>query len=68
MFSKFEFREGEYDKMDITSRAGMSTTVDYVAVVALSSLRLTDEELAKLAMDSEYAKEKSNWQRLKFVP
>ena len=65
MFSKFQFSYGKYDKVDFTNRSEMSTVRDYVALTAVSSIRLSDEELARLASDDDYAKSRRNWMRPK---
>ena len=65
MFSKFQFGYGKYDEVDFTNREDMSTVRDYVALTAVSSIRLSDEELAKLASDDTYAKSRQNWIRPK---
>ncbi len=65
LFSKFHFGLGNYDKKDFSSRGKMSTVVDYVTVLAVSSIRLSDEELARLATDAAYARDDLNWKRLK---
>ena len=65
MFSKFQFSYGKYDKVDFTNRSEMSTVRDYVALTAVSSIRLSDEELARLASDDAYAKSRQNWMRPK---
>ena len=65
MFSKFQFGFGKYDEVDFTNREDMSTVRDYVALTAVSSIRLSDKELAKLASDDTYAKSRNNWIRPK---
>ena len=65
MFSKFQFGYGKYDEVDFTNREEMSTVRDYVALTAVSSIRLSDEELARLASDDAYAKSRQNWMRPK---
>ena len=65
MFSKFQFGNGKYDEVDFTNREEMSTVRDYVALTAVSSIRLSDEELARLASDDAYAKSRQNWMRPK---
>ena len=63
MFSKFQFGYGKYDDVDFTNREGMTTVRDYVALTAMSSIRLSDKELSKLAKDETYAKSRQNWIR-----
>ena len=65
MFSKFQFGYGKYDGMDFTDRASMSSVRDYVALTAVSSIRLSDEDLRKLASNDSYASLKENWMRPK---
>ena len=65
MFSKFQFGQGKYDKVDFTDKEAMSTVRDYVAMTAMSSIRLSDEELARLASDDVYAQSNLNWIRPK---
>ena len=65
MFSKFQFGYGKYDEVDFTNREDMSTVRDYVALTAVSSIRLSDEELTRLASDDAYAKSRQNWMRPK---
>ena len=65
MFSKFQFGYGKYDEVDFTNREDMSTVRDYVALTAVSSIRLSDEELSRLASDDTYAKSRENWMRPK---
>ena len=65
MFSKFQFGLGKYDDMDFTDREEMATVQDYVALTAMSSIRLSDEELSRLALDDTYAKSRQNWMRSK---
>ena len=36
---------------------------DYIALTAMSSIRLSDKELSKLATDDTYAKSRQNWMR-----
>ena len=68
MFSKFQFGFGKYDEVDFTNREDMSTVRDYVALTAVSSIRLSDKELTKLASDDTYAKSRQNWIRPKPSP
>ena len=42
----------------------MSNTRDYITAVAISSIRLSDEELIQLAKNHSLAGEARNWQRL----
>ena len=63
MFSKLQFGSGKYDDVDFTNREGMTTVRDYVALTAMSSIRLSDKELSRLATDDNYAKSKQNWMR-----
>ena len=63
MFSKFQFGSGKYDDVDFTNREGMTTVRDYVALMAMSSIRLSDKELSRLATDDTYAKSRQNWMR-----
>ena len=63
MFSKFQFGNGKYDEVDFTGRVGISTVKDYVALTAMSSIRLSDEELSRLASDDNYASSRTNWLR-----
>jgi hypothetical protein len=65
IFSKFHFGLGRYDDMDFTSRSNMSTTTDYITSLAISSIRLSDGEVAQLAANSTFASDSKNWQRLK---
>ena len=65
MFSKFQFGLGKYDDMDFTDREEMATVQDYVSLTAMSSIRLSDEELSRLALDDTYAKSRQNWMRSK---
>ena len=65
MFSKFQFGQGKYDDVDFTNMTAMSTVRDYVALTAVSSIRLSDEELARLASDDAYAQSSQNWMRPK---
>ena len=65
MFSKFQFGFGKYDEVDFTNREDMSTVRDYVALIAVSSIRLSDKELSMLATDDTYAKSRHNWMRSK---
>ncbi|KAF4659335.1 hypothetical protein FOL47_007619 [Perkinsus chesapeaki] len=64
MFSKFKFHEGEYDQLDLTPYANMSTTRDYVITVAVSSIRLSNDELARLATDMTLLRKRESWLRL----
>ena len=63
MFSKFQFGSGKYDDVDFTNREGMTTVRDYVAMTAMSSIRLSDKELSRLATDDTYVKSRQNWIR-----
>ena len=63
MFSKLPFGSGKYDDVDFTNREGMTTVRDYVALTAISSIRLSDKELSRLATDDTYAKSRHNWMR-----
>jgi hypothetical protein len=65
MFSKFQFGQGKYDKTDFTPQADMATIRDYIAVVAVSSVRIGPVMLGKLATDDDYASKIENWRRLK---
>jgi hypothetical protein len=65
MFSKFMFGAGKYDAVDFTPQAAMTTIRDYVAVVAMSILRVGPARLAKLAANDSYASKVENWMRLK---
>ena len=44
--------------------SNMTTTRDYITAVAISSMRLTNEELIKLSKNNSLAVEAQNWQRL----
>jgi hypothetical protein len=70
MFSMSQFGSGKYDNSYFTPHADMTTLRDYIAVVAISSIRLAPFELRKLASDDGYASKMENWQRLapKAVP
>ncbi|KAF4692194.1 hypothetical protein FOZ60_013935 [Perkinsus olseni] len=64
LFSKFEFHEGAYDQLDLTPYLDMSTTRDYVVTLAVSSVRLSDSELAKLSRSTDLLRNRSSWLRL----
>ena len=44
--------------------SNMTTTRDYITAVAISSLRLSNEELIKLSKNNSLAGEAKNWQKL----
>lgn len=68
MFSKFKFGAGAYDSQDFSNMSNMDTTRDYVTAIAVSSLRLSNAEMANLARNySKMAREPRSWQRLKPV-
>ena len=64
VFSKFQFGAGKYDNKDFSNMSNMTTTRDYITAVAISSMRLTNEELIKLSKNNSLAVEAKNWQRL----
>ena len=64
LFSKFQFGAGIYDNQDFSNLSSMSNTRDYITCVAISSIRLSDEELKQLAKNHSLAGEARNWQRL----
>ncbi|KAF4725543.1 hypothetical protein FOZ62_024232 [Perkinsus olseni] len=64
LFSKFEFHEGAYDQLDLTPFLDMSTTRDYVVTLAVSSVRLSDSELANLSSSTDLLRNRSSWLRL----
>ncbi|KAF4751755.1 hypothetical protein FOZ63_003243 [Perkinsus olseni] len=64
LFSKFEFHEGAYDQLDLTPFLDMSTTRDYVVTLAVSSVRLSDSELANLSSNTDLLRNRSSWLRL----
>ena len=65
LFSKFQFGYGKYDEVDFTDKVDMFTVRDYVTLTAVSSIRLRDEELSRLATDDAYASSTKNWMRPK---
>jgi hypothetical protein len=65
MFSKFMFGMGKYDGMNFKPQANMTTVRDYIAVVAISSLRVGPVGLGKLASDVNFASRMENWIRVK---
>ena len=44
--------------------SNMTTTRDYITAVAISSIRLSDEELIKLSKKNSLAAEAKNWHKL----
>ena len=64
LFSKFQFGVGFYDNQDFSNLSSMSNTRDYITAVAISSIRLSNEELIQLAKNHSLAGEARNWQRL----
>ena len=44
--------------------SNMTTTRDYITAVAISSIRLSNEDLIKLSKNNSFAVEARNWQKL----
>ena len=64
VFSKFQFGAGKYDNKDFSNMSNMTTTRDYITAVAISSIRLSNEDLIKLSKNNSFAVEARNWQKL----
>ena len=64
-FSKFKFGTGKYDSQDFSNMSDMATTRDYITAVAISSIRLSNEELKNISTSDSLAAEPKNWQKLK---
>ena len=63
-FSKFKFGTGKYDSQDFSNISDMATTKDYITAVAISSIRLSNEELKNISRSDSLAGEHKNWQKL----
>lgn len=61
-FSKFKFQNGSYRSMDLTSHKDMRTMSDYAGTIAISSDRLTPEEISKYVSNTEDMRNKA-WVR-----
>lgn len=58
MFSKFAFESGKYSKTDLTEYMSMDTPRNYASTIAISSDRLSPEEIKFCISDQKMMKEK----------
>ena len=63
VFSKVKFHMGEYANLDLSNYTGMTTMQAYVTTIAISSLRLSPEEL-KAAVESPDIIQSGAWMRV----
>jgi hypothetical protein len=63
LFSKDAFAKGFYDNMDLNELDHMRTPPAYSAVIALSAIRMTNEEFNLITQDRERMR-KQEWKRL----
>lgn len=54
---------GKYDKMDLNEHDHMKTPPAYSAVIALSAVRMSTDELKSITQDPERMR-KNEWKRL----
>ena len=62
MFSKFAFASGKYSNIDLTEYMNMNTSRNYVSTIAISSDRLSSQEIKTYVADQNLIKE-NKWIR-----
>ena len=60
-FSKFAFANGNYNSMNLTNHSRMDSPASYAAVIALSAVRMSKQELSTINTEGIHAVE---WKRL----